>query len=108
MTFGYDLPERAVELVNLRLGAFGPSPNIPWPKYPAGGETPPKPVGQRIVRHRAHAAATAWPVFRFESLHPEVRVDGPAIIEYRGSTLVVPPQWMVRYDLFMNAIVSRN
>lgn len=108
IAFGYDLPGRNVELVNLRLGAFGPSPGLPWPTYPVRGDKSPKPIGQRLVRHRAQAATAPWPVYRFDSLHPEVVISGPAIVEYRGSTLVVPPQWTTRYDRFMNAIVTRN
>jgi len=108
IAFGYDLPDRAVELVNLRVSAFGPTPGIPWPTRPASTGKAPAAVGTRVVLHPAVAAPTAWPVYRFDSLAPGERFEGPAIVEYRGSTLVVPPRWSVRYDNFMNAIVSRD
>jgi N-methylhydantoinase A len=108
VAFGYDLPDRAVELVNLRVSAFGPTPDIPWPTRGVSVGKPPAPIGTRVVLHPAVTVPTAWPVYRFDALTPGASFQGPAIVEYRGSTLVVPPHWTVRYDHFMNAIVSRD
>jgi N-methylhydantoinase A len=108
VAFGYDLPDRAVELVNLRVSAFGPTPDIPWPTRGVSVGKPPAPIGTRVVLHPAVTVPTAWPVYRFDALAPGASFQGPAIVEYRGSTLVVPPRWTVRYDHFMNAIVSRD
>jgi N-methylhydantoinase A len=108
IAFGYDLSDRAVELVNLRISAFGPTPDIPWPTRTGSAGKPPEPVGTRVVLHPAVAVPTVWPVYRFDALAPGTSFRGPAIVEYRGSTLVVPPHWTVRYDHFMNAIVSRD
>jgi len=35
-------------------------------------------------------------------------VDGPAIIEERGATTVIPPGWMVKVDSYGNLLLNRG
>jgi N-methylhydantoinase A len=104
--FGYVIADREVELVNLRTSVFGNSPGLPWPER-AAATSEPTPVGTRIVIHRAIAGPTEWPIYRFEALGVGSTISGPAIVEYPGSTLVVPPDWVARYDSLMNAVMTK-
>lgn len=104
--FGYAIDDRAVELVNLRASAFGNRPALPWPER-AAATTAPVPVGSRTVVHRLADGPSEWPIYRFEALGVGSTIQGPAIVEYPGSTLVVPPTWVARYDSLMNAVLSK-
>ncbi|CUX65609.1 Hydantoin utilization protein [Agrobacterium tumefaciens str. Kerr 14] len=104
--FGYDIPDKPIEIVNFRVSCFGPLPDLPWPKRDAVRAAP-EPIGHRQVAHRAHPMRAAWPIFRFDSLGVGSTIVGPAIVEYPGSTLVVSPGWTAQYDAYMNAVVTR-
>ncbi len=106
--YGYDLPERRVDLVNIRATAFGLSPALPWPRRPSGGPVNVQPGSTRRVLHRLNANDEDWPVYRFVGVRPGVRIDGPAIVEYPGSTLVIPPNWTADYDTLLNTIVTQS
>jgi N-methylhydantoinase A len=105
--FGYALAEHAVELVNLRATALGSSPALPWPRHSGQGSTAATPIGSRRVHFRG-APEREWPVYRFDQLQVGAQFDGPAIVEYRGSTLVVPPHWDARYDSWLNAVLTHR
>lgn len=105
--FGYDMPERGVEIVNIRVSGFGSQPGLPWPRHPAAGAAP-TPTARRIVHHRSRPEGALWPIHRFGELVPDAVLSGPAIVEYPGATLVVPPGWQARYDAWMNAVVTKQ
>ncbi|NKL53429.1 hydantoinase/oxoprolinase family protein [Rhizobium leguminosarum] len=104
--FGYTIADREVELVNLRVSAFGSSPGLPWPEHTAA-TSPATPAGTRLVTHRSVNKPAEWPIYRFETLGVGSAISGPAIVEYPGSTLVVPPGWEARYDVLMNAVLTK-
>ncbi len=104
--FGYNIPDKAIEIVNFRVTCFGPLPGIPWPERQTTN-TAPKPIGHRQVAHRSQSGRAKWPIYRFESLGVGSIIAGPAIVEYPGSTLVIPPDWAANYDAYMNAVVTR-
>lgn len=104
--FGYTIADRDFELVNIRVTAFGKSPGLPWPvREPA--TSAPTPIGTRLVTHRSEGKPSEWPIYRFEALGVGSSFNGPAIVEYPGSTLVVPPGWSVLYDSLMNAVLRK-
>jgi N-methylhydantoinase A len=105
--YGYDLSDRPVELVNVRVSAYGPKRALPWPERPLHAGGAPSPSGRRDVLFRAGDGREAWPVYRFDALAPGARIDGPAIVEYPGSTLVVPPGWGARCDRWRNLILAK-
>jgi N-methylhydantoinase A len=47
------------------------------------------------------------PVYRFDDLAPAQPIDGPAIVEYSGSTLFLPSGWSARIDERRNAHLTR-
>lgn len=104
--YGYDIPDKPIEIVNFRVSCFGPLPGLPWPKRQAATSTP-EPIDHRQVAHRSQAERSNWPIYRFDSLGVGSAITGPAIVEYPGSTLVIPPAWNAKYDDYMNAVVTR-
>jgi N-methylhydantoinase A len=104
--FGYEIPDKPIEIVTFRVSCFGALPKLPWPqRAPAGA--PPEPIAHRQVAHRSLNKRTPWPIYRFEPLGVGSTIMGPAIVEYPGSTLVIPPGWSAQYDAYMNAVVTR-
>jgi N-methylhydantoinase A len=92
--YGHALPGVAVELVTVRLQARGRTDPLPRPRVPADRRAVP------------HALRSAWfdgglrdtPVHALDELPADTRVAGPALVELRGSTLVVGPSRAVTVD----------
>ncbi len=106
-TFGFNYRgQQDVELVNLRVRAVG-TQNRPQIKAVDGVRASAVPYGRRKVYWRS----TGWvevPLFRRTELALEQRIEGPAIIEEYGSTIVIPPAWSLQTDRFRNLILSRS
>jgi N-methylhydantoinase A/oxoprolinase/acetone carboxylase beta subunit len=85
--YGYADPDAALELITIRVAAILP-----------GAEPPP------ATAEPAERRGTRSALFNGERLDAAVlgagkaEVDGPAIFELPGSTLVVPPGWRARSD----------
>jgi len=106
IAYGYHLPSRPIQIVNLRVAALGVMPEISWPRQPRAAGSP-EPVEQRKVLLAAGRTERV-PIYRFLSLRPGHRFAGPALIEYPGSTLFVPPGWSVEMDEMLNARCERG
>jgi N-methylhydantoinase A len=78
--YGYADPEADLELVTVRVAAAAPGGRLPEPEDP----------GPAQVRGDRDGTPVLGP--------GEAEVDGPAIFELPGSTLVVPPGWRARSD----------
>jgi N-methylhydantoinase A len=93
-------PEEEIQLVRLRLSAFGV---IDKPKL----ATVPADAGTQPVTTRRVYFDGAWhasPVWDRAALGLGVRLAGPAIVEEFGATTVVPPGWTGTVDEFGNLI----
>jgi N-methylhydantoinase A len=87
--YGYADPEAELELVTVRVAAAAPGGRMPQPEAAGPAEA---------RGHRSVAFEGEW---RHDTpvLGPgEAEVEGPAIFELPGSTLVVPPGWRARSD----------
>jgi len=104
--YGYNLAGREVELVNVRVTAFGATMHARWPEQQASN-TPPQPAGRRTLLVEAGVWVEAL-VFRFDDLRAGQAIAGPAVVEYSGSTLFLAPGWDARFDGMMNAHLSRT
>lgn len=94
--YGYTLPDRPVQLVNLRVTAIGQIAQVDWPRV-STSENAADPIGHRQVLIDSQGRHEI-PVYRQDSLGVDQRIAGPAIVEYAGSTLFVPPHWTGHYD----------
>jgi N-methylhydantoinase A len=88
--YGYASPEEAVEIVTWKLAGIGGSPRIALAKAVAqSGE------GSRKDARRAYFPETRGyadtPVYDRYALAPGTSLTGPAIVEERESTTVIPP-----------------
>ena len=104
--YGYELPNRTIQLVNLRMTAFGAVPAIRWPTFEAGA-TSAEPVARRQVWVEVGRRETV-PIYRLSGLRPEAPLTGPAVVEYVGSTLYVPDGWTATFDDMLNARMERS
>jgi len=85
--YGYSDPDAELELVTLRVAAA-----LPGAEPPAAAAEPAPRRGTRKALFDGDWLDTAV-------LGPgEVELDGPAIFELPGATLVVPPGWRARAD----------
>ena len=102
--YGYRLDHHAVEIVNLRVTATSAPPPLPWPEHKTAPATP-SPIGTRAVVYGAPQPAD-WPVYRFTEITAGAALNGPAIIEYPGSTCVIPPGWNATWDAWRHAHIT--
>ena len=103
--YGYASPREPVEIVTWTLSAIGGSPRIALAKAaPRGG------AGGRKGSRRAWFPETrGWaetPVWDRYALAAGTRVEGPAIVEERESTTVLPPGAAATVDDYASLIVE--
>ncbi len=106
-TFGFNYEgEQDVELVNLRVQAVG-TQHRPSLKP----ETAAKPKAEPFGARRVYWRATGWvscPLYDRTQLAAGQRIEGPAIVEEYGSTVVVPFSWSVSPDAYGNLILEKS
>ena len=103
-TYGHANRSEHVQLVNLRMTAFGRLPDLVLAQRadPASAR-----VRSRDVWF-AETGFTPTPVHWRDGLMPGTRIVGPAIIEAMDSTTVVPPGWQARIDELGYIIIARS
>lgn len=88
-----------VYLDNIVLKATVPTEKPALPEYPLG---PPDPGAARTGEREAYwpelRQRVMTPVFKFESLAPGHRLEGPSLVEAEFTTLVVPPGQVFHID----------
>ena len=105
--YGYDIPGRAVELVNGRIKAIGvvPKPHDDFRQENAGSLEDAR-IGTRQVLFAAKGERAQTPVFERSWLPQGLRIHGPAIVEEMSSTTVIPPNATFQVDDAGNIIIS--
>ena len=101
--YGYDVADRAVEVVNARLKAVG-RVRRPDTRFAGGDGTVPPPRETRGVHFDAGWVET--PIYDRASLGAGQSLSGPAIIDEMSSTTIVEPGQSVRVDKAGNLIVE--
>lgn len=105
---GYRMPERSVEIVNLRLGVAAVRPPAGGREAAVSDDTSVDPVvGEREVWFRG-TGFTATPVYDRAGLTAGQRFAGPAIVEQMDATTVVPPGVAVEVDGENNLILRQE
>jgi N-methylhydantoinase A len=92
-----------VEIVSLRLSAYGVGAKPSLPRAPEAGSLAAARMPERVVLFDAVPTATA--VYARELLPSETTLDGPALIEESGTTTVVPPGFRASVDAHANLIL---
>jgi N-methylhydantoinase A len=98
-TYGHSMPERTLEVVNVRLQAIG---------------TVEKPAFEQIVigetRHPAalQQRSDGMTLYDRAALQPGDMIDSPALIFQLDSTVFVAPDWQARVDGYSNLVIERQ
>jgi N-methylhydantoinase A len=103
--YGYNMPERPVEIVNLRLGLAVMRPTPPLTTQAVAGT-----VEAALIEERqtwfASTGFTATPVYDRDRLPTGADFIGPAIVEQMDTTTVVPPQARAEIDAIGNLMIT--
>ncbi|MGB1288712.1 MAG: hydantoinase/oxoprolinase family protein, partial [Aggregatilineales bacterium] len=97
-TYGHALPDRPVEIVNLRLRATGiiEKPDIQHEKL--------KKLSAKKARIKIKKSANKQHIPRYnrEKLHPGMTFAGEALVFQQDSTIYIAPGWQVQVDGYRN------
>jgi N-methylhydantoinase A/oxoprolinase/acetone carboxylase beta subunit len=103
--YGYAQATEPVEVVTWKLSAIGGAPRVTLPKAPAT----PGPGAMKGRRRAYFPEAGGWldcPVFDRDQLAAGLRIAGPAIVEERESTSVLPPGAVAEVDEHASLVVA--
>jgi N-methylhydantoinase A len=103
--YGYNMPQRPVEVVNLRLAVIVQRPTPPFETYAAHGDTNVALIEERNTWF-ASTGYVATPVYDRDKLSAGTHFAGPAIVEQMDTTTVVPPQAAVEIDRLGNLMIT--
>ncbi len=103
--YGRTCPGVPVEAVNWRLRATGPRPEAPSLFAPPSSG--PALKGRRPVCFREEEGHVPCPVYDRYALSPGFDLRGPAVIEERESTVVLPPSWSGRVDDYGSLVAEK-
>ena len=102
--YGYASPAEPVEVVTWKLAVIGSAPRVALAKATGGGE------GGRRGRRRAYFPEAGGyidcPVYDRYALAAGQEVIGPAIVEERESTTVLPPDAVATVDEYATLLVT--
>lgn len=101
--YGYDVPDRMIEVVNCRLKAIG---RVTRPATPPRTEATAAPAPRATREVHFDTGWHATPVFDRAALGAGTRLAGPAIIDEMSSTTVVEPGQSVTMDAAGNLILE--
>jgi N-methylhydantoinase A len=108
--FGADTgyPEAGIEYVNFRVEAVGRIKKPSLRRYDSTGEDARGAVRtRRPVFFRSANDYMTTEVFTGEKLQTGNRLAGPAVIEFFGTTVVVPPEFEARVDPYRNIALRK-
>jgi N-methylhydantoinase A len=104
---GYSEPRWLVQGVTWRVVASGPAPGVNLQKFGTGaGDGRDAVKGSRPVYWPEHRDWLPSPVYDRYRLSPGSTIAGPAIVEERESTTVVPPRCIAVVDEWLNLTVT--
>ena len=105
--FGYRLRDNPVEIINGRLGIVGELAKPPSRAQEDGdGHRHETPVERRAVHFGGISVDT--PILRRSTLRTGDQLAGPAVIEERTATTVLPPGWRLAVDSHGNLVMRRQ
>jgi N-methylhydantoinase A len=102
--FGHAHDDLPLQLITCRVVASAPAREVPNRPPRAAGGDPRR--GERPVFFEAAGAYVATPVYDRYRLAPGAALDGPAVVEERESTAVVPPGAAAHVDEELNLVVT--
>ena len=104
--YGRDGPDVPLEVINWRVVASGPRPELDFRLPTAASARNGALKGSRLAYFPEHGGNVETPVYDRYALAPGATFSGPSIVEERESTLIVSPQGRARVDEQRNVIVE--
>jgi N-methylhydantoinase A len=106
--YGYAAADEPVQIVALRLTAFGDRELPPMPALPPATSADAKEarIGERGAYFEEARDFLTTPVYRRERLRAGHRIHGPAIVEQMDSTTVIPDGQEALVDARANLVVQ--
>lgn len=105
--YGYRAPEEIVQVINLRVTAYGRTPHVALRRHePAGRALHAAQVAERPVLWARGEARRPTAIYARELLEPGHAFVGPAIVEQIDSTCLVAPGQRARVDAYRNLVVE--
>ena len=106
--YGRDVPEVKPEFVNLRVTVRGPSHGGRLrPPVPRREARVPGPSSRRPMFFEPRRGFVDCPAYERAAIVKGQRITGPAVVEDRDSTAVVPPRWTATTDHAGNLVLTR-
>jgi N-methylhydantoinase A len=103
--YGYSSPDEPVEIVTWKLSAVGGAPRVSLAKAATGGTRNAR-KGERPAYFPERRGYVDTPVYDRYALTAGASITGPAIVEERESTTVLPPGASAVVDGYANLIVT--
>ena len=104
--YGYASPGEPVEIVNWKLSALAAGTRLTLPKQPYQGGAEQALKARRPAYFPEKGGYVETPVYDRYRLSPGVVLVGPAVIEERESTSVLPPGCAARVDDYGSLLVE--
>ena len=102
--YGYSSPDEPVEIVTWKLSAIGGTPRLSLAKAPTVGGAARK--GERLAYFPERSGFVETPIYDRYALAAGATIVGPAIVEERESTTVLPPGAKATVDAYANLLVE--
>ena len=97
-----------IELVSMDIDAIGKVVKPALKRHP-GDESGPSIVFKdfrKVFFPEITQDYVKTTIYEYEKLRPDHVVEGPAIIESRTTTIVIPPERLARVDAFLNVVLE--
>ncbi len=105
--YTYATPESPLEVMNLRITAVGAVDKAGLGRRAAGGADPAAArKGERRAWFEERGGFLPVPLYDRDRLAPGNRLEGPAIVEERITTVVVHPGWSLSVDEYENLLLE--
>lgn len=106
--YGYEVPGRAIEIINCRLKAIGQVPKAPLApaSAPTHDDAAAACLEARAVYHGKRHGWRETPVYDRLRLAPGASLSGPAVIEEMSSTTVLAPGQSLHVDAYGNLVIQ--
>jgi N-methylhydantoinase A len=103
---GYSMLENLVEFINFRVVAYGIVNRPVLKKYPEAKTDPQKALKRyQKVYFNSEMGYQSCPIYVMDKLDNSNQIDGPAIIEQSGSTVLMPPDFQATIDKYKNILI---
>ncbi len=102
-SYGYDLPDAQIELINARLTAVGRTPPFWFPEQEPRGAPPP--ADGRAVFLPGAERRQEIDLFDSDALGRGARLAGPALVEGGATSVLIPHGWQLEVDRYGNYLL---